>query len=87
MSDLESQLRKALLRYTSGEIELDEFQEWFVGTLWTMEEASPACPLANEIEGILSESSTANWSEDDLRATLRRILAEHLETAHHSQTS
>ena len=87
MSDLESQLRKALLRYTSGTIELEELQEWLVGTLWTMEETSPARPLANEIQGILSESSTANWNEDDLKATLRRVLAEHLQTAHHSQTS
>ena len=76
MGDLEAQIRKVLVRYASGEIKLSAFQDWFVGVFWQMETASPLRRFANRIQGILAESSAANWQEDELKAALKCLAEE-----------
>ena len=76
MGDLEAQIRRALLRFASGEIKLAAFQDWFVGVFWQMEPTSPVRRFSNRIQGILAESSAANWPEDELKATLQCLAEE-----------
>ncbi len=69
---LDVQIRYQIERYVSGGISLDDFRNWFVPRAWNIEESGdqPAIQLAHRIDGILGESSSANWSEDGLREEL-----------------
>jgi len=76
MGDLEARIRRAILRYASGEIKLAVLQDWFVGLLWQMEPASPVRRFSNRLQGILAESSAANWPEDELKKRLQSLSEE-----------
>ena len=72
-------LRSELFRYATGAISLDEFQDWFVPLYWTIHDAHnpEAEALANQIQGMLSEASTAHWPEAELRRRLLTLARTH----------
>jgi hypothetical protein len=72
---VDSQIRKALWKYIEGKISLDDFHAWFVPISWNIEESHEpqAIQLAHEIDGILAEASSADWSESDIYEELSRL--------------
>lgn len=75
MPSLEDQIRDRLQRCTRGEESVEEFQGWFVPISWNIEQSGEqeAIKLAYQIDGMLAESSSANWPDKDLKEELSRI--------------
>lgn len=73
---LDAQIRNEVLRYVNGIVSLDGFRNWFVPRSLDVEESQnlAAIVLAHRIDGILGESSAANWSEDDIREELAKTI-------------
>ena len=70
---LENQIRRELWRYANRQISFDDFLEWFVPISCGIEESgeADAVELAHQIDGILAEASSAGWSGEDIRMSLR----------------
>ena len=73
----ESQIRKALCAYANRNISLDEFRDSFVPISWDIENSGDpdAISLAHQIDGILAEASSSDWTEEELRQELSRPFA------------
>ena len=69
----EHQMREALARYVSGEVSLIQFQEWFIPRAWEIfAENTPGTALASEIEFLLAEFTNGDWTEPQIRETLKQ---------------
>lgn len=73
---LDVQIRYHIERYIRGSISLGEFLDWFVPRSWDIEQSgnSSAIDLAHRVDGILGESSSADWSENELRGELANAI-------------
>lgn len=65
---------RKVLAYVSGEISLDELDEWLAPILWEMHEKQSPIDLLREIELRMAEYSGGGWSEDELRDLLREAV-------------
>jgi len=68
----QDQIGENVRQFAEGTLQLDKFLEWFVPISWDIEKSNNAelIGLVHEIDGLLAESSSANWSEADLREVL-----------------
>ena len=73
---LDAQICAEVQRYVDRITSLDEFRDWFVPRSWSIEESRNVSDiaLAHQIDGILGESSSANWSEEDIREELANAI-------------
>lgn len=72
MAVSEHHIREALSRYVSGEVSLVEFQEWFIPRAWeVLADGSPAAAVTSDLELLLAEFTNGQWTERDLRETLK----------------
>jgi hypothetical protein len=71
---IESKIWNALWKYAERDTSLDEFRSWFVPVSWNIEESGEAAAieLAHHIDGILSEASSGEWTEEQLHQELSR---------------
>jgi hypothetical protein len=69
---IEDQIRKNVRKFALGILSLDEFLQWFVPISWDIEKSkNPSLiALVHGLDGILAESSSAKWSESDMREVL-----------------
>ena len=74
MSALENQIREALAKYANRQMTFDNFLEWFVPISCNIEQSkdSEAIRLAHQVDGILAEASSADWSAEDVYEELSR---------------
>jgi hypothetical protein len=79
MPILESQIVEHLQNYALRKISLDEFVEWFVPISIRIDQShdDEAIELAHRIDGVLSEASSASWSEGDIHEELARPFVSH----------
>jgi hypothetical protein len=72
---IDNQIRIKLLLCVSGQISLADFRAWFVPLSWGIENCknSEAIELARVVDEVLAESSSAKWSEDQIRMELACI--------------
>jgi hypothetical protein len=74
---LSDDIRDKAVELLAGEIDLGEFEDWFVGASWDVHrdpDAAAAAPLAYHIELLLSELSGGYRTEDELRTSLALML-------------
>lgn len=66
---MDLEIRKELVRYLSGKISLQDFQTWFIPTIWNIDKTKNQTTeaLAYEIMLRLAEFSNGDWTEDDLK--------------------
>ena len=78
MENLETTIRRHLVRYLAGQMSLDDFTDWFVGATWNIEKKEDAetKQLVYSIELALAEASSGLLSLDELRTELRTLLNE-----------
>ena len=71
---IENQIRQKLWSYANEKVSLDEFRAWFVPLSWNIEDSREpqAIQLAHQIDGILAEASSADWTEADIYEELSR---------------
>ena len=71
-----SEIRSRLSDYIGGRISLRSFRDWFSPIAWDIESYGDAAAidLAYFIDGLLSESTSANWSEQDLHQELASFM-------------
>ena len=72
-SSLNDEIRERLRRYLTGEIALQEFEDWFTANTWNIHQVGdPATmDLAYEIDLRLPEHTNGDGTEDDLKLVLR----------------
>ncbi len=75
MSEIATKIRRELQRYIDGEIELHQFEDFFVPLLWDVDshDDSEASELAGSIHNLTAEYSRRDRSLDSLREELTRI--------------
>ena len=73
--NLETVIRKELVRYLARRISIRCFQERFAALSWNIEGTGEAgaIELAHEVEGLLAEATSAEWTEDELREEMEGI--------------
>lgn len=73
---LDIQIREQLSRYLAHEISLDQFQDWFVSSTWSVHQTANeiAIELSDEIELRLAEFSNGDWTAEELRAQLKHLV-------------
>ena len=73
---LTDEIRHHLARYLDGEISLDQFRDWFVPVLWTVEDANDTVAerLAYEIEALHAEYAQEHWSREEFHNLLRNVV-------------
>ena len=70
-SQIELEIQRRLLQYLSGEIELDQFEDWFVPVLWDIDEYDEcAREMAGRVHNLISEFSHGDRSLESLREEL-----------------
>jgi hypothetical protein len=78
---IELAIQQHLLQYLNGEIQLHEFEDWFVPILWSIDtESESAREMAGEIHILISEFSRGDRTLAALREGLAASvhpLAEH----------
>lgn len=69
---LTDEIRDRLTVYLHGEITLDQFRDWFVPILWTVEDSNDTSAerLAYEIEALHSEYAHEHWSIEEFHGLL-----------------
>jgi hypothetical protein len=74
MAMLELEIIQQLDRYAHRQMSFDQFVEWFVPISLSVANSgdNDAIQLANRIDGILGEASSAHWSEEDIHEELAR---------------
>ena len=79
---LTDEIRHHLASYLNGEMTLDQFRDWFVPVLWTVEDSNDTVAerLAYEIEALHSEYAQAHWTTDEFHGKLWNLV-ERPETA------
>jgi hypothetical protein len=72
MAELADQILEALHDYAERKKSLDEFLNWFVPVSSNVERSGEpkAIHVANYIDGILAEASSANWNEEEIHEEL-----------------
>lgn len=70
------EIRERLGEYIAGQVNLREFEDWFIPRSWNIEKAgsSDAEKLAGEIELRLAELSDGHWTEDEMKDLLRPLV-------------
>lgn len=78
MENLETTIRRHLVRYLAGQMSLDDFTDWFVGATWNIQKRGDvgAKQLVYSIELALAEASSGLLTVDELRTELRSLLNE-----------
>ena len=78
MENLETSIRRHLECYLAGDISLDEFQDWFIGATWHVEETREreAAELTYSVEHALAEASAGLLSREEIDARLRSLQVE-----------
>lgn len=73
---LEHEVRNHLKQYISGDITLEEFDDWFGQVAWNVYQIddTSAAALVADIEHLLSEFTAGYWTEDELLQEFRRLL-------------
>lgn len=68
----ELELHRQLARYLSGEISLNDFEDWFVPRSWNFHAGSTPSlqDIVSEIELLLAEYSNGHVVEEDLKQKL-----------------
>lgn len=74
-SEIALEIQRHLSRYLDGEIQLHEFEDWFVPALWDIDECTEegARELAGRIHILIAEFSRGDRTADSLREELGRI--------------
>ena len=74
MSVLENQIREVLAQYANRQMTFDNFLEWFVPISCNIDQSrdSEAIRLVHQVDGILAEASSAEWSAADIYEELSR---------------
>jgi hypothetical protein len=68
---IELAIQQHLLQYLNGEIQLHEFEDWFVPVLWSIDtESESAREMAGEIHILISEFSRGDRTLGALREGL-----------------
>src|SRR5579863_3763031 len=72
MGELANHILSALRDYAERNKSLDEFLSWFVPVSSNVEQSGDpeAIYVANYIDGILAEASSAGWSEEEIHEEL-----------------
>jgi hypothetical protein len=70
------EIRKQLIRYLSGQISLNTFQEIFIPIIWDIDkkENKAVKKLSNRIILRLAEYSNGDWSEQELKDFFRPMV-------------
>ena len=68
-----TELRGQIEAYADGKISRQAFELWFFQLSFDVEKAAsePIIALIHQVEGLLAESSSAEWCEEELRKELR----------------
>jgi len=76
LSSIETQIRDNIRKVADDELSVHDFEQWFVPMSWNIENCGDPSAIAvvHKIDGILSESSSGNWSESDLRDELANVI-------------
>lgn len=74
---LQLEIRKAVNRYLSNELDWPEFLSWFYGETWEVEHSDDeeAKRLTSEIELLHAEFSNGDLSESELKEELNRLIS------------
>lgn len=72
----EADLRQRIARVVSGEVSLDDFEDWFVGASWNQHRHAGAGlqRLIGLVELYLAEHSHGHCSDQQLRAVLHALV-------------
>jgi len=75
-AQLDAQIADRVHEYLNGHLSFHEFQQWFVPASWNIERSGnrSAIALAHNVDGILAESSSANWDEMVLQRELANAI-------------
>jgi hypothetical protein len=75
-SRVDFEIRKQLIRYLSGQISLNTFQEIFIPIIWDIDkkENKNVKKLSNRIILRLAEYSNGDWSEQELKDLFRPMV-------------
>ena len=75
-SRVDFEIRKQLIRYLSGQISLNNFQEVFIPIIWDIDkkENKNVKKLSNRIILRLAEYSNGDWSEQELKDLFRPMI-------------
>ena len=67
-----TELQDRIGLFVASHISREEFESWFLDSLWDVERLSDRIVQAgfHKIEGLLAEASHAHWSEDTIRKEL-----------------
>jgi hypothetical protein len=78
VENLETTIRRHLVRYLAGQMSLDDFTDWFVGATWNIQNRGDVGTkqLVYSIELALAEASSGLLTVDELRTELRSLLNE-----------
>ncbi|SRR6266498_325247 len=76
---LSDDIRLHAVQLLSREADLPEFEDWLVASTWNVHrDPDPdAAPLAYKIDLLLSELSGGYRDEEDVRASIARLLQDH----------
>jgi hypothetical protein len=87
---LDSEIRDYVARLLNGQMNLREFQEWFVPATWNIDQNpsnDSARELAYSIELLLAEYTNGHLSEQELRSDLERLASNIQMEMGHSQSN
>jgi hypothetical protein len=83
----EAECRQRIARFVSGDVSLDDFEDWFVSASWNQHQHAGAGlqRLVGLVELLLAEHSGGHRSEHQLRASLHSLLVPHQQTSNAPQ--
>jgi hypothetical protein len=70
------QVRAELAKWVGGQVSLSEFEDWFVPATWDIQGSAELVNLVNEIELRISEYSSGEFSKQELRDQMRKLLGD-----------
>jgi hypothetical protein len=74
-SEIELGIQQHLLKYLSGEIQLHEFEDWFIPVLWSIDNKDESArEMAGEIHILISEFSRGDRTPESLREGLANAI-------------
>lgn len=79
MNSLDIEIREWLTRYLVKELTFEQFEDWFVPSIWEVEKSGDqmAINLANEIESTIAEFTNGHLTENELKNKLRPLMQQY----------
>jgi hypothetical protein len=87
-SEIQSELQHNVARYLKGDLQLSEFEDWFLPVVWALNDSEdePSRQLAGRIGNLIAETSRGDRTLESLHKEMGNAVRPYVDATYASKT-